>query len=645
MNKPNGMFDRRGPGTAFVVAAVLFGTLALMVGVKYFSAAPKKDILFSDFVTLVDDGRVASVSVLSNQSVNGVLKDGTSFETQVISADSMIEKFSKAGVVVAVAAQDNFAWFYYLMGTVLGVILLMVVFGVIAYFRYVQDGGSAGNGKIFSVGKSKARFFSANEVNVRFTDVAGLEESKYELDDIIKFLQNPKKFGRIGAKIPRGILLSGEPGNGKTLLAKAVAGEAGVPFFSISGSDFVEVFVGVGASRVRDLFLQARKHSPCIVFIDEIDAVGRKRGVGTGGGNDEREQTLNQLLAEMDGFETMPGAVIILAATNRVDVLDKALMRPGRFDRVVEVGFPDIKSREKILKVHASKVKIASDVNLEKIARGTSGFSGAQLANLINEAALAATKIGKKEVDVHDFEFARDKLIIGSEQKHIVLTVEETEKTAFHEAGHALLNILLPETDPFHKVTIVPHGRALGVSWSLPERDSYSQDSEDMISRIIVALGGITAEKLVYQETTSGVASDLQAATNIARLMVSRYGMSRLGPITYLYPDGSAQHSEATAEKIDEEVRRIMSECLEKAKSLLTEHRLKLDLLAKELVNKETLVAEEVYKLLDIEPRELHSFHPDVSIEEVSTESESQEESQGDIIEDEGTTPGTSQDS
>ncbi len=414
------------------------------------------------------------------------------------------------------------------------------------------------------------------------------------------------------------MLLSGAPGNGKTLLAKAVAGEATCPFFSISGSDFVEVFVGVGASRVRDLFAQARKNAPCIVFIDEIDAVGRQRGIGLGGGNDEREQTLNQLLAEMDGFSTEHGSVIVLAATNRPDVLDKALLRPGRFDRQIEVPYPDVACREEILKVHAIKVKLGPSVDLAKIARGTPGFSGADLENLINEAALLASKEDIEAIETRHFEVARDKILVGGERKTLVFTEHEKKMTAYHEAGHSLLNLLLPATDPFHKVTIVPRGHTLGVSWSLPERDRTSYTKTELRSRITVALGGLLAEKLVFNEQTTGVSNDLEKASTYARNMVKRYGMSPLGPIDY---ETSSEHpylgrdiqngkdfSEKTAERIDMEVEKIIADCYEDGNKLLITNRDKLELLATTLIEKETLHAAEVYVLLGITPRETHNL-------------------------------------
>ncbi len=566
-------------------------------------------VSYSKFMTYVDQGRIKSIKI-QDQYVQGVYTNDKQFSTYVAPTEKFWEKLSNQKIDIDVHPQEKPSWGAYLLISLLPFLLLLLFF----YFRQGQSGG----GKIFSVGKSKAKFFSPNTINVTFKNVAGIPEAKEDLKDIIDFLKNPAKFKKLGAKIPCGILLNGAPGNGKTLLAKAVAGEASCPFFSISGSDFVEVFVGVGASRVRDLFKQARKHAPCIVFIDEIDAVGRQRGIGLGGGNDEREQTLNQLLAEMDGFSTEPGTVIVLAATNRPDVLDKALLRPGRFDRIIEVPYPDLQSRDEILKVHAEKVALDPEVDLRKIARGTPGFSGADLENLINEAALLASKEDEKTIKVQYFEKARDKLLLGAERKTLVFTEKEKKMTAYHEAGHTLLNLLLPDTDPFHKVTIVPRGRALGVSWSLPEKDKYSQTKTEMISRMIVCFGGLLAEKLTFDDQTSGVANDLQQATRIARAMVRRFGMSDLGPIDY---NATQEHpylgrdiqnprefSDYMAKRIDEEVEKIITAGYKKGETLLKNNQEKLDLLAQTLLEQETLLAQEVYELLGIEPRVTHEF-------------------------------------
>jgi cell division protease FtsH len=452
--------------------------------------------------------------------------------------------------------------------------------------------------------------FLPSSIKESFNSVAGADEAKEELADVIDFLKNPQKYQRLGAKITRGVLLIGEPGNGKTLLARAVAGEANCPFFSISGSNFIEVFVGVGAARVRDLFAQARKHAPSIIFIDEIDAVGRHRGSGMGGGNDEREQTLNQLLAEMDGFETSPTPVIVIAATNRVDVLDKALLRPGRFDRRVTVPYPDLKSREAILAVHVKNVQAEDGLDIKKIAQGTPGFSGADLANLVNEATIIASKENKDIVSMHDFDAARDKVMLGKESKSIMLTDEDKKLIAYHEAGHALVRLLLPETsDPLHKVTIIPRGSALGVTHFLPEREKYITSKEEMEASVMSALGGRVAEEIVFNKLTTGAYSDFQTANRITRNMVTHYGMSTdLGPIIYGQQHGDFEYSQKTAEKIDTEVQRLTKLYHEQTHTLLTANRDKLDTLAHALIEKETMHADEIYQLLDITPRQAHKL-------------------------------------
>lgn len=616
----------KSPNSLWLLLALLVGGLFYLF---WYNSVNReiKNVSYSTFVKLVDEDKVEGVTI-QDTYVHGMLKkNGIRFQTHIIPTEKLWSSLDNHDVNVEVIPIDRAGWGTSLIFiALLGLLLLMAVF----YFR---QGGQRGGGasKIFNVGKSKARFFSPNAVNITFKDVAGVTEAKEDLTDIIEFLKSPDKFGRLGAKIPRGVLLSGAPGNGKTLLAKAVAGEASCPFFSISGSDFVEVFVGVGASRVRDLFVQARKHAPCIVFIDEIDAVGRQRGVGLGGGNDEREQTLNQLLSEMDGFSTEHGSVIVLAATNRPDVLDKALLRPGRFDRIIEVPYPDLMSREQILNVHSKKVKLAPVISLKKIAQGTPGFSGADLENLINEAALIASKAGKDAVEVDDFESARDKLLLGAERKTLVLSDKEKSRTAYHEAGHALLNILLEDADPLHKVSIIPRGRALGVSWSLPEEDRYIESKIRIMAKIKTSLGGLLAEKIVFGDQTTGAANDIEYATKIARRMVCRYGMSDLGPIVfgnetdhpYLGRDimkSSANYSEETSRKIDAQVFEIIQQCLREAEALLTENKERLVLLAKSLLDKETLLAEEVYALLGIAPRALHSFSPEKEEQEVLQE-------------------------
>ncbi|MGD1997473.1 MAG: ATP-dependent zinc metalloprotease FtsH [Candidatus Dependentiae bacterium] len=573
-------------------------------------------LTYSSFLHHVEKGHVKKVKITNGTEVRGFFTDTYrprgAFEVSIEKSEMLWQTLHKHNVDIAVEHHEKNPY-----GNMILFIFFLALLGLgFFYLRNMQNGG--GSGKIFNISKSKARMHPAGTINVKFDDVAGVVEAKEDLNDIVEFLRDPNKFERLGAKVPRGILLCGAPGNGKTLLAKAIAGEANCSFYSVSGSDFVEVFVGVGASRVRDLFAQARRTTPCIIFIDEIDAVGRKRGVGNGGGNDEREQTLNQLLAEMDGFATERGAVIVLAATNRPDVLDNALLRPGRFDRSVEVPYPDLKSREHILNVHIKKIVLNKEIDTRRIARGTPGFSGADLENLVNEAALVATKKEKKEVTIEDFEIARDKIILGSERKTMIQTDEEKEVTAYHEGGHTLLNLLLPKTDPFQRVTIVPRGRALGVSMSLPERDTYQTTRQKMLQQVQVALGGFIAEELIFGEQTSGASSDIQKATQIIRAMVCEYGMSRLGPIqfssrsnNYLgFGASSKEYSGDTARQIDEEIARIMKECQENATKLLTENRDKLETLAKELIEKETLEADEVYELLDIPPRTYHSFAP-----------------------------------
>ena len=488
--------------------------------------------------------------------------------------------------------------------------MLLLVGVWIFFMRQMQGGG----GRAMGFGKSRAKLLTERHGRVTFDDVAGIDEAKDDLQEIVEFLRDPQKFQRLGGKIPKGALLVGPPGTGKTLLARAIAGEANVPFFTISGSDFVEMFVGVGASRVRDMFEQAKKNAPCIIFIDEIDAVGRHRGAGLGGGNDEREQTLNQLLVEMDGFDTNEG-VILIAATNRPDVLDPALLRPGRFDRQVVVPNPDIVGREKILKVHMKKVPLAPDVNPNVIARGTPGFSGADLANLVNEAALLAARRNRRLVTMREFEEAKDKVMMGAERKSMVITEDEKRKTAYHEAGHALVALHCPASDPIHKATIIPRGRALGMVMRLPERDSYSYARDKMYANLAVAMGGRVAEEIIlgYDKVTSGASGDIQMATGLARSMVTKWGMSdRLGPLLYAQNEEEVflghsvartqNVSEATAQIIDQEIKRLVEEALEKARSILTEHNDDLHKIAKALLEYETLSGDEIQGLLRGEP-------------------------------------------
>jgi cell division protease FtsH len=491
-----------------------------------------------------------------------------------------------------------------LMSIVPWVIILLVAW----YFFFRQIRASGGPGNILSFGKSRARFITADKVKTTFADVAGVEEAKEEVGEIVEFLKNPQKFSKLGGRIPHGVLLIGPPGTGKTLLAKAIAGEAGVPFLSISGSDFVEMFVGVGASRVRDLFRQAKENSPCIIFLDEIDAVGRRRGTGLGGGHDEREQTLNQILVEMDGFDTDEG-IIVMAATNRQDVLDPALMRPGRFDRQVMVDLPDAKGREEILKIHAKKVKLGRDVDMKKIAKATPMFSGADLASLINEAAIMATMQRKDAVGHADLEEARDKVLWGRQKKSRVMLEKERKITAYHEAGHTLVGVMTPESDPIHKVTIIPRGRALGATFTLPEHDKYGRGRRELEAMLVKAFGGRAAEELVFNEITTGAASDIQQATDTARKMVCEFGMSeKLGPISYSDEEEhlflgreiarTQRHSEETSRLIDSEVRRLIDEALQKARDIISKNREKLETLAQALLKFETITGEEVAMLL-----------------------------------------------
>lgn len=564
-------------------------------------------ISYSLFLTKVQENEVKSVHV-AGQEVQGVLKNGVRFETVVGNNPKDWELLKEHGVEFVVENLANRITIWHIIVP----LFLLFLSLIIAYFvrQSRSGGGNSGGGNIFMMNKSKARMFLPSAIKERFASVAGAHEAKEELADVVDFLKNPEKYKKLGAKITRGVLLVGEPGNGKTLLARAVAGEANCPFFTTSGSDFIEVFVGVGAARVRDLFAQARNKAPSIIFIDEIDAVGRHRGTGLGGGNDEREQTLNQLLTEMDGFQTdMSNPVIVLAATNRQDVLDKALLRPGRFDKIVQVPYPDVRSRHQILEVHGKNVKAGEDVDFQRIARGTPGFTGADLANLINEAAIIASKNNQTTISMHDFEEARDKILMGKASKTIVMSERERNMTAYHEGGHTLINLLLPElTDPLHKVTIVPRGRALGVTFSLPELEKYSQSYDELVARIKVLLGGRAAEEVVFNEIGSGAQNDFVQATAIARHMVCNLGMSpALGMVAYSQ-DGNYKHSGATAQMIDSEVRRIIAEAYVDVLKLLRDNRDKLDKIAHILLEKETAHASEIYELLDIKPRTEHRF-------------------------------------
>ena len=567
-----------------------------------------QDMGYGQFLSEVDSGRVASV-VISGPDIHGVLSDGRAFQTYAPNDPTLISRLSQKGVnFSAKPLTDGMPWFVALLVNWLPLVLFIAAW----FFLSKQMQGA--NGKAMGFGKSKAKLLTEAHGRVTFEDVAGVDEAKEDLEEIVEFLRDPQKFQRLGGRIPRGVLLVGPPGTGKTLLARAIAGEANVPFFTISGSDFVEMFVGVGASRVRDMFEQAKKNAPCIIFIDEIDAVGRHRGAGLGGGNDEREQTLNQLLVEMDGFEANEG-VILMAATNRPDVLDPALLRPGRFDRQIMVPNPDVIGREKILRVHARKVPLAPDVDLKTVARGTPGFSGADLMNLVNEAALLAARRGKRIVMNVEFEDAKDKVMMGAERRTLVMTEDEKRLTAYHEAGHAIVALNVIATDPVHKATIIPRGRALGMVMQLPERDKLSMSYEQMTSRLAIMMGGRVAEELTFgaEKVTSGAASDIEQATRLARMMVTRWGFSgELGNVAYGENQdevflgmsvGRQQNvSEATAQKIDSEVRRFVEAGHIEATKILKDHADDLETLAQGLLEYETLSGDEIKDLIKGKP-------------------------------------------
>ncbi|WGH79377.1 ATP-dependent zinc metalloprotease FtsH [Jannaschia ovalis] len=566
------------------------------------SSMSAREVPYSDFVSQVEGGSVSSVTLDGERIIFNGSGGGEQFTIKPSDVD-VTETLLNNDVRIIAESQEQSGFM-----SALGLWLpFLVLIGIWIFFMNRMQGG--GKGGAMGFGKSKAKLLTEKHGRVTFDDVAGIDEAKEDLEEIVEFLRNPQKFSRLGGKIPKGALLVGPPGTGKTLLARAVAGEAGVPFFTISGSDFVEMFVGVGASRVRDMFEQAKKNSPCIVFIDEIDAVGRSRGVGYGGGNDEREQTLNQLLVEMDGFEANEG-IIIIAATNRPDVLDPALLRPGRFDRQIQVPNPDIKGREKILGVHARKVPLGADVDLRIIARGTPGFSGADLANLVNEAALMAARIGRRVVTMMDFESAKDKVMMGAERRSMVMTEDEKKLTAYHEAGHAVVGLNVPQHDPIHKATIIPRGRALGLVLSLPERDQLSVSWTKYTSKIAMAMGGRVAEELVFgkENVTSGAASDIQQVTKIARAMVTQFGYSdELGMVDYANEQqsylgayqGGGNVSPDTQRKIDEKVKELVNEGYETAKRILTEKREDLERLANGLLEYETLTGPEIMKVIN----------------------------------------------
>ena len=566
------------------------------------SSEASQEVSFSEFLNQVDDGRVASVR-LDGETIYVRAVDGVSYRVIQPLGTDLLSTLRMADIDIQVIKQEKSGF----MSTLSLWLPFLLLIGVWIFLMNRMQGG--GRGGAMGFGKSKAKLLTEKQGRVTFNEVAGIDEAKDELEEIVEFLRDPQKFSRLGGKIPKGALLVGPPGTGKTLLARAIAGEAGVPFFTISGSDFVEMFVGVGASRVRDMFEQAKKNAPCIVFIDEIDAVGRHRGAGYGGGNDEREQTLNQLLVEMDGFETNEG-VILIAATNRPDVLDPALLRPGRFDRQVQVPNPDIQGRQKILQVHAKKTVLSPDVDLRIIARGTPGFSGADLANLVNEAALMAARAGKRFVTMEDFENSKDKVMMGAERRSMVMTEDEKKLTAYHEAGHAVVGLHVPQHDPIHKATIIPRGRALGLVLSLPERDQLSVTKTKYKSKIAMAMGGKVAEELIFgpENVTSGASSDIQQITRIARAMVTQFGMSEImGNIdyvneqqSYLGPTAaSLQAGPETQEKIDGEVRKLVDEGYKTARKILTKNKDKLDLLAQGLLEYETLTGEEITRVMN----------------------------------------------
>jgi len=587
----------RNPALWLVIALAVL----LVMNVVTSPRGPDPDIVFSDFVAAVEQGDIKRVT-MTGQSIQGEYLNGEKFRTYAPEDPTLVQSLRERGVRIEARPEDDDPWYYVVLLQWAPMLLLIGVW--IFFMRQMQAGG----GKAMSFGKSRAKLLTENTQKVTFSDVSGVEEAKEELEEIIQFLKDPKRFTKLGGRIPKGVLLVGPPGTGKTLLARAIAGEAGVPFYSISGSDFVEMFVGVGASRVRDLFVQGKKNAPCIIFIDEIDAVGRHRGAGIGGGHDEREQTLNQLLVEMDGFEANEG-VILIAATNRPDVLDPALLRPGRFDRRVVVPRPDVKGREGILKVHARAVPLAADVNLETLARGTPGFAGADLENLVNEAALLAARHNKDSVSMADFELAKDKVMMGAERRSMVMHEDERRSTAFHEAGHALVAKLLPGSDPVHKVSIVPRGMALGVTMQVPIDDRHSYSRDFILDTLAIRFGGRAAEELVLGHVTTGASDDIEKATDWARRMVCEWGMSeKLGPMTFGKKEEqiflgrdftqAQEYSNDTAVEIDKEVRRIIASSYERAKGLLAGEMDALHAVAEALLEREALDGAEIDVIL-----------------------------------------------
>jgi cell division protease FtsH len=583
----------------WLIVALVLMTVFNQFGIK---KADETQVVYSQFIDEVKQGRIAKVTI-DGRVLRGVTEDGKRFNTYAPSDPWLVSDLLKNNVIVEAKPDEEPSLLMNIFVSWFPMLLLIAVW--VFFMRQMQGGGRGG---AFSFGKSRARMLDENNNQVTFADVAGCDEAKEEVSELVEFLRDPSKFQKLGGRIPRGVLMVGNPGTGKTLLAKAIAGEAKVPFYSISGSDFVEMFVGVGAARVRDMFEQAKKSAPCIIFIDEIDAVGRQRGAGLGGGNDEREQTLNQLLVEMDGFEGTAG-VIVIAATNRPDVLDPALLRPGRFDRQVVVPLPDIRGREQILMVHMRKVPIAPDVKADIIARGTPGFSGADLANLVNEAALFAARGNKRLVDMDDFERAKDKIMMGAERRSMVMSEEEKRNTAYHESGHAVVAKLLVKSDPVHKVTIIPRGRALGVTMQLPEEDRYAYDREFLMNRIAIMFGGRIAEELFMNQMTTGASNDFERATQLARDMVTRYGMSdALGPMVYGENDGEVflgrsvtthkNMSEETMRQVDAEIRRIIDQQYALARKLLEDNRDKVEAMTAALLEWETIDAEQINDIM-----------------------------------------------
>ena len=599
---PDNKSQKSGNGTMKNIALWVVIALIMVMLFHLFNqpASEATTFAYSEFLEILEKGEVKEVVIQGNE-VMGKLTDDTQFETYVPEDARLVERLTEKKVMISAKPGDDSPWY---MSVLISWIPMLLLIGVwILFMRQMQSGGT----KAMSFGRSKAKLMTQDKIKVTFADVAGVNEAKEELEEIIEFLKEPKRFTSLGGRIPKGVLLLGPPGTGKTLLARAVAGEAGVPFFSMSGSDFVEMFVGVGASRVRDLFAQGKQHAPCIIFIDEIDAVGRHRGAGLGGGHDEREQTLNQLLVEMDGFEANEG-VILMAATNRPDVLDPALLRPGRFDRQVVVASPDVKGREGILKVHARSIPLSDDVDLQVLAKATPGFSGADLSNLVNEAALLAARKKRTAVRMEDLEMAKDKVLMGVERKSMVISEEEKHATAYHEAGHALVAKKLPNADPVYKVSIIPRGRAMGVTQQLPIDDRHTYKKDYLLDTISVLMGGRVAEEIVLGWLTTGAGNDIERATDMARHMVTEWGMSSLGPMSFGKVEQEmflgreiskrVDYSELTAQKIDEEIKTIILGCYNKAKQIVQENIDSLHKIAKRLLEKEVLDGAEIDKII-----------------------------------------------